>query len=64
MGYNWPQKFMSDRYVDQIIEDDNTVTVIAKDDDGRSYVSTETHSGSSYDRENAIEHATEHALNK
>ena len=55
---------MSDRYVDQIIEDENTVTVIAKDEDGVSYVSTETHSGSSYDRESAIEHATENALNK
>ena len=64
MGYNAAKIVMSDRYVDQIIEDENTVTVIAKDDDGKSYVSSESHNGSSWDRNNAIEKATTDALNK
>ncbi len=55
---------MSDRYVDQIIKDEDTVTIIAKDEDGRSYVSTESCCGSSWNQESAIERAIENALNK
>ena len=64
MGYNLAIIDMSERHIDQIIEDDNTVTVIAKDDDGKSYVSSESHNGSSWDRNDAIEKASEDALNK
>lgn len=55
---------MANKYVDQIIEDDNTVTVVAKDEEGNSYVSSCSHNGSSWDRDNAIESATSDALNK
>jgi C4-type Zn-finger protein len=53
----------TERTVTQTIDDGETITVIATDEDGNQSVATETY-GSSYYRDAAIERTTEKALNK
>ena len=56
---------MSDRYVAQVLDDGQTITVITKDDDGHSWTATRSYtSGSESDRTYAVEHATDDAMNK
>lgn len=45
-------------------EDENSVTILGRDEvTGEIYSQTESHNGSSWDRENAIDKAMEGALN-
>ena len=55
---------MSDRYIDHIIEGEDEVVVVAKDSDGISYVGTADREHHSFGLRDAIEKATERALNK
>lgn len=55
---------MSDRYVSQTLDDGSTITVITKDDEGRSWTATRTYGSSESDRAYAIQYATDEAMNK